>query len=831
MSQTPHLNLPYLAAAQSQKHVTHNEALRALDAVVQLAVLDRHATAPPASPADGDRYIVAASPTGAWAGQAGKIAAWQDGAWAFYAATEGWLAWVADEDKFYVFDGTAWGELPSGGGSGANLSIANRTASTLDVVSDSGTDATVPAATTSLSGLLTSSDKSKLDGIEAGADVTPAALQSRTMVGINATADTTNRLSVSSPASLFNHEGAGHQHKINKNAAADTASILFQTGFSGRAEMGTAGDDNFHFKVSPDGTAFTEAILIDKTTGLVTLTNKSVGNATLADMPTARLKGRTTAGTGVPEDLTSAQSTALLDPFTSTLKGLAPASGGGTANFLRADGVFAAPPGAGGGEANTASNVGTAGVGVFKQKTGVDLEFKKINAGSGKITITDDTGNNEVDVDVSEASLTLANLGGSIDLGGAKASGTLAAARFPALTGDVTTTAGALAATIANNAVTNAKLADVPTQTFKGRTTAATGDPEDLTVAQAKTLLNLTGTNSGDQTITLTGDVTGSGTGSFAASIASDAVSNAKLANVATATIKGRTTAGTGDPEDLTAAQAKAVLAIASGDVSGLAAIATSGSAADLAAGTLPAGRFPALTGDVTTTAGALAATVANNAVSNAKLADVPTQTFKGRTTAATGDPEDLTVAQAKTLLNLTGTNSGDQTITLTGDVTGSGTGSLAASIASDAVSNAKLANVATATIKGRATAGTGDPEDLTGTQATTLLDVFTSGLKGLAPASSGGTTNFLRADGVFAAPPGAGGGEANTASNVGTTGVGVFKQKTGVDLEFKKLSAGSAAITITDDTGNSEVDIDIASNGVTYAKLQDVSATRALST
>jgi hypothetical protein len=107
---------------------------------------------------------------------------------------------------------------------------------------------------------------------------------------------------------------------------------------------------------------------------------------------------------------------------------------------------------------------------------------------------------------------------------------------------------------------------------------------------------------------------------------------------------------------------------------------------------------------------------------------------------------------------NLSGTNTGDQTITLTGDVTGTGTGSFAATIANDAVTNAKLANMATATIKGRTTAGSGDPEDLTGTQATTLLDTFTSSLKGLAPASGGGTTNFLRADGTWAAPAGGGG-------------------------------------------------------------------------
>jgi hypothetical protein len=97
----------------------------------------------------------------------------------------------------------------------------------------------------------------------------------------------------------------------------------------------------------------------------------------------------------------------------------------------------------------------------------------------------------------------------------------------------------------------------------------------------------------------------------------------------------------------------------------------------------------------------------------------------------------------------------------LTGDVTAgpaSGSQSQAATIANDAVSNAKLANMATQTIKGRTTAGSGDPEDLTSAQATAILDVFTSTDKGLVPASGGGTTNFLRADGTFAVPPGSGG-------------------------------------------------------------------------
>lgn len=69
--------------------------------------------------------------------------------------------------------------------------------------------------------------------------------------------------------------------------------------------------------------------------------------------------------------------------------------------------------GGGGGETNTASNVGTAGVGIFKQKTGVDLEFKKINAGSSKVTVTDDGANDEVDIDITEGNIVIGNLSGA----------------------------------------------------------------------------------------------------------------------------------------------------------------------------------------------------------------------------------------------------------------------------------------------------------------------------------------------------------------------------------------------------------------------------------
>ena len=211
MEQSANLQLPYIMPSQAQKHVTHNEAIRTLDALVQLAVLDRDLSTPPVSPTDGDRYLVAAGGTGAWTGKGGSVAAWQDGAWAFLAPQAGWLLWVADENRLIGFDGAVW----------------------------------IDAAVHS---------------------VNPALL-----VGINTTADATDRLSVKSPASLFDAEAADHRLKINKAAAGDTASLIFQSGYSGRAEFGLAGDDDWHVKVSADGAVWTEALTVDRTTGRVRL--------------------------------------------------------------------------------------------------------------------------------------------------------------------------------------------------------------------------------------------------------------------------------------------------------------------------------------------------------------------------------------------------------------------------------------------------------------------------------------------------------------------------------------------------------------------------------
>lgn len=205
------LSLPFIQPAQAQKHVTHNEAIDQLDVLVQLVVEEVDAITPPAVPADGAVWLLGDMPTGGWSGQAGRIASWRNGGWRFITPQEGWRAWDRSAGVLRAFGPNGWGEV---GG--------------------------VPADFQNLAG-----------------------------VGIAATSDAVNKLAVAAPASLFTHEGAGHQMKVNKAAAGDTASLIFQTGFSGRAEMGLAGNDDFSVKVSADGSTFHEALRADAATGHV----------------------------------------------------------------------------------------------------------------------------------------------------------------------------------------------------------------------------------------------------------------------------------------------------------------------------------------------------------------------------------------------------------------------------------------------------------------------------------------------------------------------------------------------------------------------------------
>jgi hypothetical protein len=358
---TTHLLLPYILASQAQKHVTHNEALRLLDAMVQLSVMDRDLTSPPVSPADGDRHIVASGASGLWTGWDLNVAFWVDGVWMRLVPRPGWLAWIADEAVFVVWSGSAWDPvgLPqdvsdaifslvnavdptkralfslSGISTGTTRSFTlpntsselailagtqtfsgNKTFSgTLTAsgtVTVSAAAATIGTATTTATygmgtgatttglsktlnlgtgGASGSNTVVNIGSATAGAGGTtvlntptvtfanavtqvgmPQANLTAQLLGLGgATADSYNRFSINAPAMLFNNAGAGIEATFNKNAPGNDAAFAFKTGFSARALIGLLGSDDFSFKVSPNGSAFFDAIIVDRTNGQVEL--------------------------------------------------------------------------------------------------------------------------------------------------------------------------------------------------------------------------------------------------------------------------------------------------------------------------------------------------------------------------------------------------------------------------------------------------------------------------------------------------------------------------------------------------------------------------------
>lgn len=82
--------------------------LKRLGAIVGLSVKDRDLTAPPASPTNGDRYIVPSGATGAWSGKTGQIAVRIAGAWEYHVPQVGWLAYIEDEQVLSVFKPAGW---------------------------------------------------------------------------------------------------------------------------------------------------------------------------------------------------------------------------------------------------------------------------------------------------------------------------------------------------------------------------------------------------------------------------------------------------------------------------------------------------------------------------------------------------------------------------------------------------------------------------------------------------------------------------------------------------------------------------------------------------
>ena len=191
MEHTAKLELPLVAAAQAQKHVTVNEALERLDALAQIGVASRSGP-PPLAPEQGECRIV--SDDAAWNGiaPADRLAQFAGNAWRTFVPRAGWIAHVADESGLVIHDGTAWQPLETGGA----------------------------------------------ERVE--------------RLGIATDAEAPNLFPVASDAALLSHGASGdHRLVLNKERSTDTASLVFQTGYGDRAEMGTAGGDDFPVQGEP----------------------------------------------------------------------------------------------------------------------------------------------------------------------------------------------------------------------------------------------------------------------------------------------------------------------------------------------------------------------------------------------------------------------------------------------------------------------------------------------------------------------------------------------------------------------------------------------------
>jgi hypothetical protein len=209
MDTTVNLKLPYIMPSQAQKHVTHNEALRLLDAILHISVASRKQAAPPELPPVGTRYLLPAASTGAWEGHDDELAAFMDDEWFFFTPQRGWIMHIADENILTFYSGVEWQSL----------------------------------------------------------------FDAQPMLGVNTSADAVNRLAVASASVLLTHEGAGHQLKINKNQSSDTATLLFQSGWNGYAEMGLPADLNFTIKVADDSGNWQQAVRVDHNSGKVAIGN------------------------------------------------------------------------------------------------------------------------------------------------------------------------------------------------------------------------------------------------------------------------------------------------------------------------------------------------------------------------------------------------------------------------------------------------------------------------------------------------------------------------------------------------------------------------------
>jgi uncharacterized lipoprotein YehR (DUF1307 family) len=515
-------------------------------------------------------------------------------------------------------------------------------------------------------------------------------------------------------------------------------------------------------------------------------------------------------------------------------------------------------PTGGGGEANTASNVGAGGVGVYKTKTGVDLKFKNINAGSSKVTIIDDTGNDEVDVDVSEGNITHDNLSGAGTNTHAQIDTHLASTSNPHSVDKADVSLGNVENLKVNlNASTDPTVDDdsgsgysvgsrwinistdkefVCSDASSGaavwtETTAGAGGGEANTASNVGTGgvgvyktkvgvdLRFKKINAGSSKITITDDT---GNDEVDVDVSEGNIDHQNLSGAGTNDHSNIDThlGSTSNPHSTSIAN------VGSGTLTEL---NTAVSDATLDDASNP--RTPSTHATSHENGG-------GDEVAHDDLSGAGSNTHAQIDThlGSTSNPHNTSIANmgVGTLAELN-TAVSDATLDDSSDprtdndaihdnvsgeinaITEKGTpvGADVLLIEDSAASNAKK-KVQITNLPGGADADA--IHDNVDGEISLITEKGTPVSADLILIEDSAASNAKKRVQVGNLPGGS--GEVNTASNVGTGGVGVYKEKIGVDLKFKKINAGSSKITITDDTGNDEVDVDVAEGNVVHQNL-----------
>ena len=267
----------------------------------------------------------------------------------------------------------------------------------------------------------------------------------------------------------------------------------------------------------------------------------------------------------------------------------------------------------------------------------------------------------------------------------------------------------------------------------------------------------------GNQSITLSGDLSGSGATSISATIAADSVSNTKLANMAANTLKGNNTGSTADPIDLSVAQVKTLLAYTAADV-GASATGHTHTLANISDVTITVANLNILDDGLNTTlhfhdadrsranhtGTQLASTISDfSTAADARIAAASINALSDVVITAPSTGQVLKYNGTNWINDTDATGGGGVSDGDKGDITVSGTGATW-TIDAAAVSYSKIQNVAANTFLANATGSAASVQEI----ATNRIPLFSSAITGTPDSST-----YLRGDGSWQAPPGGGGG------------------------------------------------------------------------